>query len=185
MTNKELAKWLEVEERTDYVTTEKIAKWLEVEERKEYVPPCKPVEAQGINDPDAVERNSATRKVIKDDAYWRARRSRQNAFRWDDPFSWLSGLVALLCGLAVVIVAYLFLGIIVSDFVADDGSRTSGIVTADDAIRYNSRDILRGQLKDPNSLEILEEEVVGSNQTRIRYRTKNSFGATVIEEGSY
>ncbi len=60
----------------------------------------------------------------------------------------------------------------------------SNLVTKEDAIRYNSRDNLRSQLRNPDSLEIISEERVG-NDTRIKFRAENGFGGTSIEEGIY
>lgn len=57
-------------------------------------------------------------------------------------------------------------------------------VSTNDVNRYNSRDSLSNSLKDPSSLEIIEERQIG-DKTYFKYRAKNSFGGTTIEEGIY
>ena len=49
---------------------------------------------------------------------------------------------------------------------------------------YSARDKLRNNLREPNSLEIIEERKVG-DKTYFKYRAKNGFGGYSIEEGIY
>lgn len=58
----------------------------------------------------------------------------------------------------------------------------------DDAVRFVGRQRLEARLKDPSSLEIINEEVIKPGRYgsevgyRAKYRAKNSFGGYVVDE---